>query len=132
MTITDTISDALTRIRNALKARHSLVVLNKSRVVLEIVKILKEEGYIEDFITKKAGSFEEIHIALKYDDKGEPVMQLIERVSKPGRRIYRGQDALPEVLGGLGIAIISTSRGIMTSQRAKQIGLGGEILCQIY
>ena len=132
MTITDTISDALTRIRNALKARHSLVVLNKSRVVLEIVKILKEEGDIEDFITKKAGGFEEIHIALKYDEKGEPVMQKIERVSKPGRRIYRGQDALPEVLGGLGMAVISTSQGVMAGRAARKQNLGGEVLCYVW
>jgi len=132
MSTTDTISDALTRIRNALKSKHSLVVLNKSRGTLEIVKILKDEGYIEDFISKKVGPREEVHIALKYDTKGEPVISNLQRISKPGRRIYRGQHDFPDVLGGLGIAIVSTSKGIMTSLKAKKMGLGGEVLCQIY
>jgi len=132
MSMTDPIADALTRIRNALKAKHSLVVIPKSKVILGIVQILKDEGYIEDFITKKKGSYEEIHIALKYDAEGEPVINHLERISKPGRRVYCKKEEIPNVLGGLGIAIISTSKGLMTSRTARKLGRGGEIICQIY
>lgn len=132
MNVCDPIADAITRLRNALKSRHSLVVLPKSRMTFDVVRILKEEGYIEDFITKKQNGRDEIHIALKYDSAGEPVITKIERVSKPGRRVYRGKEKLPVVLGGLGIALVSTSRGVMGSRKAAQVGLGGEVLCQVY
>lgn len=131
MSVTDPIADALTRMRNALGAKHSLVVLPRSRVVAKIVRILKEEGYIEDFITKKSKIQEEIHIALKYDADGRPVMSRLERISKPGRRVYCGRDEIPQVLGGMGISLLSTSKGIMTSRDARKAGLGGEILCQV-
>ncbi|MBP7867573.1 MAG: 30S ribosomal protein S8 [Acidobacteria bacterium] len=132
MSMSDPIADALTRIRNALRSKHSLVVLPKSRTVTEIVRILKEEGYIEDFITKKAAKRDEIHIALKYDAQGEPVISCLDRVSLPGRRVYCGKDEIPAVLGNLGLSVLSTSRGLMTSRTAQKLGLGGEILCKIY
>ncbi len=132
MSMSDPIADALTRVRNALSAKHSLVVLPKSRVVADVVKILKEEGYVEDFMIKRVKGREEIHIALKYDVDGKPVISCIDRVSVPGRRVYCGKDEIPPVLGNLGISVISTSHGIMTSKHAAKAGLGGEILCKIY
>lgn len=132
MSMSDPIADALTRVRNAIKSKHNLVVLPKSRTILALVKLLKEEGFVEDFLTKKNGPFEEIHIALKYDNQGLPVISHMERVSKPGRRVYCGKDEIPAVLGGMGIAILSTSKGIMTSRQAKQAGVGGELLCKVY
>lgn len=132
MSMSDPIADALTRLRNALGSKHSLVILPKSSLVLELVKLLKDEGYIEDFITKKAKSREEIHIALKYDAEGTPVISSLKRISKPGRRVYRGTGELPHVLGGLGVAVVSTSKGIMTCRNARKMGLGGEVVCEIY
>lgn len=131
MSLTDPIADALTRLRNALSAKHSLVILPKSGMILRIVKILKDEGFIEDFITKKGTVREEIHIALKYDNEGLPIISSMQRVSKPGCRVYCRKDQIPDVLGGLGIAILSTSKGIMTSKDARQGGLGGEVLCVV-
>lgn len=132
MNVTDTIADALTRLRNALHSKLSVVVLPKSKMVLRIVDILKQEGYVEDFITKRAGTREEIHIALKYDAEGKPVISDLSRVSKPGRRVYCANDEIPEVMGGLGVAILSTSRGVMTAKDARTQGVGGELLCTIY
>jgi small subunit ribosomal protein S8 len=132
MNVTDTIADALTRLRNALHAKLSVVVLPKSKMVLRLVEILKQEGYVEDFITKRAGIREEIHIALKYDTDGKPVISDLSRTSKPGRRVYCAKDEIPEVMGGLGVAILSTSRGVMTAREARAQGVGGELLCTIY
>jgi len=132
MSISDPIANALTKIRNALQAKHSLVVLPKSKQILKIVAILKAEGFVEDFITKKSGLREEIHIALKYEAEGKPVINKIDRVSKPGRRVYCGKDEMPAILGGMGLAIISTSKGMMSSRDAQKQGLGGEVICSLY
>ncbi len=132
MSMTDPIADALTRIRNSLKSEFPLVVIPGSKVVISIVEILKEEGYIEDFLVKSDGYKKNIHIALKYLDDGRPVIKGIERVSKPGRRVYCDKENLPRVLNGLGIAIISTSKGLMTSEKARQVGIGGEVICKVY
>ncbi len=132
MSMTDPIADALTRIRNALKSKFPLVVIPGSNMIISIVEILKEEGYIEDFLVKSDGVKRSVHIALKYLDDGRPVINGIERVSKPGRRVYADKENLPKVLNGLGIAIISTSKGLMTSERARQTGVGGEVICKVY
>ncbi len=132
MSMTDPIADALTRIRNALRANFSLVVIPGSKMIVSIVEILKEEGYIEDFLVKSDGAKKSVHIALKYLEDGTPVIAGIERVSKPGRRVYCGKDEIPDVLNGLGIAIVSTSRGVMTGKKARELGVGGEVICKVY
>jgi len=130
--MTDPIADMLTRIRNALMARHKTVVVPGSKLKLEIARILKEEGYIEDYRVIEEKPQIKIEIVLKYDERKRPVIAGIRRVSKPGRRIYRGYKELPKVLNGLGIAIISTSQGIMTDHEARKRRLGGEIICEIW
>jgi len=130
--MTDPIADMLTRIRNALMARHKTVVVPGSKLKLEIVRILKEEGYIEDYRVIEEKPQIKIEIVLKYDEKKRPVIAGIRRVSKPGRRIYRGYKELPKVLNGLGIAIISTSQGIMTDHEARKRRVGGEVICEIW
>ncbi|MFZ8831511.1 MAG: 30S ribosomal protein S8 [Thermodesulfobacteriaceae bacterium] len=130
--MTDPIADMLTRIRNALMARHKTVVVPGSKLKLEIVRILKEEGYIEDYRVIEEKPQIKIEIVLKYDEKKRPVIAGIKRVSKPGRRIYRGYKELPKVLNGLGIAIISTSQGIMTDHEARKRRVGGEVICEIW
>jgi len=130
--MTDPVGDMLTRIRNALMARHKVVEVPGSKLKLEIVKILKEEGYIEDYRVIEERPQMKIEIQLKYDDMKRPVIAGIKRVSKPGRRIYRGYRELPKVLEGLGIAIISTSQGIMTDHEARKRRLGGEVICEIW
>ena len=130
--MTDPIADMLTRIRNALMARHKTVVVPGSKLKLEIARILKEEGYIEDYRVIEEKPQIKIEIVLKYDEKKRPVIAGIKRVSKPGRRIYRGYKELPKVLNGLGIAIISTSQGIMTDHEAKKRRVGGEVICEIW
>jgi len=130
--MTDPISDMLIRIKNALMARHKTVVVPGSKLKLEIVRILKEEGYIEDYRVIEEKPQIKIEIVLKYDDKKRPVIAGIKRVSKPGRRIYRGYKELPKVLNGMGIAIISTSQGIMTDHEARKRRLGGEVICEIW
>lgn len=130
--MTDPISDMLIRIKNALMARHKTVVVPGSKLKLEIARILKEEGYIEDYRVIEEKPQIKIEIVLKYDDKKRPVIAGIKRVSKPGRRIYRGYKELPKVLNGMGIAIISTSQGIMTDHEARKRRLGGEVICEIW
>ncbi len=130
--MTDPISDMLIRIKNALMARHKTVVVPGSKLKLEIARILKEEGYIEDYRVVEEKPQIKIEIVLKYDDKKRPVIAGIKRVSKPGRRIYRGYKELPRVLDGMGIAIISTSQGIMTDHEARKRRLGGEVICEIW
>jgi len=130
--MTDPISDMLIRIKNALMARHKTVVVPGSKLKLEIARILKEEGYIEDYRVVEEKPQIKIEIVLKYDDKKRPVIAGIKRVSKPGRRIYRGYKELPKVLNGMGIAIISTSQGIMTDHEARKRRLGGEVICEIW
>jgi len=130
--MTDPISDMLIRIKNALMARHKTVVVSGSKLKLEIARILKDEGYIEDYRIVDEKPQMKIEIVLKYDEKKRPVIAGIKRVSKPGRRIYRGYRELPRVLDGLGIAIISTSQGVMTDHEARKRRLGGEIICEIW
>ncbi len=128
MTMTDPISDMLTRIRNGQKARKVSVSMPASKAKEAIAKVLKEEGYITDFSTEGEGSTRAFTVELKYFD-GVPVIERIERSSRPGLRIYRGKESLPKVLGGLGIAIVSTSAGVMSDLKAREKGIGGEVLC---
>jgi len=130
--MTDPIADMLTRIKNALMARHKTVVVPGSKLKIEIARILKEEGYIEDYRVIEEKPQTKIEIVLKYDEKKRPVIAGIKRVSKPGRRIYRGYRELPKVLNGMGIAIISTSQGIMTDHEARKRRVGGEVICEIW
>ncbi|WP_038055019.1 30S ribosomal protein S8 [Thermodesulfobacterium hydrogeniphilum] len=130
--MTDPIADMLIRIKNALMARHKTVVIPASKIKLEIARILKEEGYIEDFKYINEKPQGKIEIVLKYDENKRPVIAGVKRVSKPGRRIYMGYKDLPKVLDGLGIAIVSTSQGIMTDHEARRRKVGGEILCEIW
>jgi small subunit ribosomal protein S8 len=130
--MTDPISDMLMRIKNALMARHKTVVVPGSKLKLEIARILKDEGFIEDYRVVEEKPQIKIEIVLKYDEKKRPVIAGIKRVSKPGRRIYRGYKELPRVLDGMGMAIISTSQGIMTDHEARKRRLGGEVICEIW
>jgi len=132
MSMTDPISDLLTRIRNALMARHAIVNVPASRMKLEIVKILKDEGYVENFKVVEGAHQGQIAIDLKYGQEGRRAITGLERVSKPGRRIYRGKDEIPDVLNGLGITIISTSKGVMTGKTCRDRGVGGEVLCNVW
>lgn len=125
----DTIADMLTRIRNAQAANKEAVVMPSSKVKVSIAKVLKEEGYIDDF--KIEGSVKpELIISLRYY-AGKPVIERIERVSRPGLRIYRGCEELPTVMNGLGVAIVSTSRGVITDRKARSLKVGGEVLCVV-
>ena len=128
MTMTDPISDMLTRIRNGQKARKVSVSMPASKAKEAVAKVLKDEGYITDFTTDGEGSTRAFTVELKYFD-GVPVIERIERTSRPGLRIYRGKESLPKVLGGLGIAIVSTSAGVMSDAKAREKGIGGEVLC---
>ena len=130
--MTDPIADMLTRIRNAYAARHQKVDVPVSNIKLEIARILKEEGFINNYKMIGEGSRRNIRVYLRYGTKGEQVMSKIERVSKPGCRVYVGSASIPSVLGGLGVNILSTSRGLMTDRRARREKIGGEILCRIY
>ncbi len=131
MTMTDPVSDLLTRIRNGAEAKHETVDVPSSRMKLEIVRILKEEGYIDDFIMTTKDSFPAIRIKLRYSSGKRHAITTLDRISRPGCRVYAGKTKLPEILGGLGICILSTSQGLMTSKQAQQKGLGGEVLCSI-
>jgi small subunit ribosomal protein S8 len=128
--MTDPIADMLTRIRNGLQAEKLSVRMPSSRVKRAIAQVLKDEGYLEDFRETRDGPKPVLEIALKYHD-GRPVIDRLERVSKPGLRIYRGKTALPRVGGGLGVAIVSTPKGVMSDRAARQAGLGGEVLCVV-
>jgi small subunit ribosomal protein S8 len=128
MSMHDPISDMLTRIRNAQLVGHAEVVMPASRLKASIAKVLKDEGYIEDFALRENGTHKELAIALKYY-AGRPVIERLERVSKPGLRVYKGRDDIPRVMNGLGVAILSTSRGVMTDRKARADGVGGEVLC---
>ncbi|MSV28771.1 MAG: 30S ribosomal protein S8 [Bryobacterales bacterium] len=128
----DPIADMLTRVRNALSARHPKVDVPASKLKAEIVRIMKEEGYILNFKVAEEGVKKTIKIYLKYGDNNSPVISRIERVSRPGCRVYVGQSDIPRVLGGLGINILTTPRGVMTGRTAHKEGIGGEILCQIW
>lgn len=130
MSMTDPIADMLTRIRNGQAAGKKYVKLPSSKLKVSIAKVLKDEGYITDFSTDTIGNRSEMTIELKYH-KGVPVIESIQRVSRPGLRIYKSKNDLPKVLGGLGIAIVSTSNGVMTDRAARAIGHGGEVLCTV-
>jgi len=132
--MTDPIADMLTRIRNAVRARHQRVDVPASTFKVEIARILEREGYIQGFrtVTDEGGVQPVIRILLKYGPRGENVISGLERVSRPGRRVYFGRDDVPTVMGGLGTAILTTSRGIMTGQDAVKAGVGGEVLCNIW
>lgn len=130
--VTDPIGDMLIRIKNALQARHKIVVVPASKMKLEIARILKQEGYIEDYKYMEEKPQGKIEIILKYDEQKRPVIAGVKRISKPGRRIYRGYKDLLKVLDGLGIAIVSTSKGIMTDHEARRLRVGGEVLCEIW
>jgi len=132
MTVTDPIADMLTRIRNALMARHDQVLVPSSRMKLSIARILKEEGFISDYEVLRGKPHRVIKVHLKYDDRTRPVISGLERVSKPGLRVYVQQNEIPRVYGGLGIAIVSTSRGVKTGQQAWRLGIGGELLCNVW
>jgi small subunit ribosomal protein S8 len=128
MSMSDPIADMLTRIRNAQATDKAVVAIPASKVKLAIAKVLKDEGYIDDFAQRTVEGKNVLEIGLKYY-AGKPVIEKIERVSRPGLRIYKGRDDIPRVLNGLGVAIVSTSRGVMTDQRAREAGVGGEVLC---
>jgi small subunit ribosomal protein S8 len=130
--MTDPIADMLTRIRNASSAHHELVEIPASRMKLDIARLLAEQGYVGQYEVKPATHGDVIVIELKYGKNRERVISGIKRVSKPGRRIYARKETLPKVLGGLGTAIISTSRGLITSAEAQRLGLGGEVVCFIW
>jgi len=137
MSFSDPISDMLTRIRNGVMAGHSQVAMPNSKIKVEIAKILKEEGFIENFEVAdgERPGFKVLRIKIKYvGERRErrPVISGLERVSKPGRRIYTKKQDIPWVLSGIGVAILSTPKGVMTGQRARQLGVGGEILCKVW
>jgi len=132
MNVSDPIADMLTRVRNASRARHTEVIVPASRTKREIARILKEEGFIADVREERAGPAQMLRIELKYVDGKVPVVSGLKRISKPGLRVYAQKTDIPRVLGGLGIVIVSTSKGIMTGSQAKQAQLGGEILAFIW
>ena len=129
MSMSDPIADMLTRIRNAQATEKVSVFVPASKVKRAIAQVLKDEGYIEDFALREGGH-KELAIALKYY-AGKPVIEKLERVSRPGLRIYKGRDDIPRVMNGLGVAIVSTSKGVMTDRRARETGIGGEVLCVV-
>ncbi len=130
MSMSDPIADLLTRIRNGQSAGKVDISVQSSRVKEAIVRVLRDEGYITDFVVRKDGARTALVVALKYH-AGKPVIERLERVSRPGLRTYRAKDELPKVLGGLGIAIVSTPAGVMTDREARRVGQGGEVLCVV-
>ncbi len=132
MTVSDPIADMLTRIRNAIMVRHDSVLIPASRMKLSITRILKAEGFINDYEVLRGKSHRVIKIHLKYDDKNQPVLSGLERVSKPGLRVYAGRKEIPRIHGGLSIAIVSTPEGVMTGHQAWRQGIGGELLCYVW
>ena len=130
--LTDPVADMLTRIRNANKALHATTRMPSSRMKVEIARLLKEEGYIRDFRVESGESFDELVIELKYGRGRERVITDLKRISKPGRRVYARKDRLPRVLGGMGVAILSTSKGLVTARTAEKEGMGGEVIAFIW
>ena len=130
MSMSDPIADMLTRIRNAQIVQKAAVTMPSSKLKIAIAQVLKDEGYIDGFAVKADGAKSELEIALKYY-AGRPVIERIERVSRPGLRIYKGRDAIPQVMNGLGVAIVTTPKGVMTDRKARQTGVGGEVLCYV-
>jgi small subunit ribosomal protein S8 len=131
MTMTDPVSDLLTRIRNASDARHEMLDIPSSKLKVELVRILKEEGYIAGYTLTQDNKQGAIRIHLRYSPGKKPVISSLMRVSRPGCRVYANKNRIPAVLGGLGISIVSTSQGLMTDKHAREKGLGGEVLCSI-
>ncbi len=132
MPTSDPIADMLTRIRNAIRAGHRRVTVKRSKVCLGIAEVLKREGYIEDYDSIDDTNQGIIRIHLKYGERGERVIQNLKRESKPGRRVYCGVEEIPRVLDGLGIAIVSTSRGVLSDREARRQNVGGELLCSVW
>jgi len=130
MTMQDPIADMLTRIRNAQRANHPSVAMPSSRLKVAVCEVLKSEGYIEDFRVE-SGTKAELSVTLRYH-QGRPVIETMKRISRPGLRTYRATDALPKVMGGLGISIVSTNKGVMTDREARAQGIGGEVLCTVF
>jgi small subunit ribosomal protein S8 len=128
--MSDPIADMLTRIRNAQMVEKVSVAMPSSKVKVAIAQVLKDEGYIDDFAVKTEGAKAELNIALKYY-AGRPVIERLERVSKPGLRVYRGRNEIPQVMNGLGVAIVSTPKGVMTDRKARATGVGGEVICYV-
>lgn len=132
MPVNDPIGDMLTRIRNASRARHDRVVIPRSTLKVEVVKVLKEEGFVADFVEHKTAPQGEITVTLKYGPDRQPALQGIRRVSRPGLRRYVGVGEIPRVLGGLGVSILSTSKGVMVDHQARKEKVGGELICTVY
>jgi len=130
--VTDPIADMLTRIRNAVSARHERVVMPSSKIKVAIAKVLKEEGFIRDYLVEAESAHPMLKLDLSYTGRKEPVLSGIRRVSKPGLRVYVQKREIPRVLGGLGVAILSTPEGVMTGQHARQKSIGGEVLCYVW
>ena len=130
--MTDPIADMLARIRNAVEAKHSRVDIPASKLKLEIARILKEEGYVNNFVVKGEGVKKIVRIFLRYDSRGTSSITYLARVSRPGRRVYLGSHQIPRVLGGYGINIVSTSRGLMSGKTARKENVGGEVLAEVY
>ena len=132
MSMTDPIADMLTRIRNGIQSRHDRVELPSSKLKVEIARILKTEGFISNFKLVEDKVQPMLRVYLKYSVDGEPVIHGIERISRPGRRVYRNKQEIPRVLGGLGLAIVSTSKGVLSGTEAVKNGVGGEVICQVW
>ena len=132
MSMTDPIADMLTRIRNANMVSHPSVEMPSSKLKVQLAKLLKEEGFITDYNVKENGKFKVLEITLKYDAKNKPIITKLERISKPGLRNYSKAKNLAKVLGGMGIAIVSTSKGLLTDRKARKENIGGEVLCYVY
>ena len=130
MSMTDPIADMLTRIRNAQSVEKAVVSMPSSKLKVAIAQVLKDEGYIDDYAVRGEPTKPELEISLKYY-AGRPVIERIERVSRPGLRIYRGRHEIPNVMNGLGVAIVTTPKGVMTDRKARQVGIGGEVLCYV-
>ncbi len=132
MPVTDPVADMLTRIRNAIQVRHEQVMMPHSKTKLAIAKILKEEGYIRDFDIPRGQAHPTLRVHLAYRERREPAIRGLKRVSKPGLRVYVGKGEIPRVYGGLGLAILSTSEGVMAGRQAWRRGIGGELLCYVW
>jgi small subunit ribosomal protein S8 len=134
MSMTDPIADMLTRIRNGIQSHHDRVEMPTSKLKVEVARILKAEGFISNYkvVAEDGKPQATLRVYLKYSENGEPVIHGIERISRPGRRVYRGKEEIPQVLGGLGLAIVSTSKGVLSGAEAARTGVGGEVLCQVW
>lgn len=132
--MTDPIADMLTRLRNGLAAKHEKVLVPGSGLKKEIARILREQGFVEDFMVHDGGKGDDIEVVLKYADKDRraPVISGLQRISRPGQRVYCTKDDVPVVLNGLGVAIISTSRGVLTDRQCREVGVGGEVICKVW